>query len=213
MREDAELRAAETSAIDDAGVDELIDDDDVVLVEQGRDGAEGGGVAAGETQRSFGGFECGERFFEFAMRRERAADESGRAGARTEIARGVRGGFRKRGFVGEAEVIVRREVEHRPAIDGDAHALRRTNVAELAVESRAAQLVQLLKQLFLEGVHQSEDMISRNRLTGQGQNANGRLAPAVPSNCFATSPAFSRSVKVEPMSKMTFCGEASARRK
>ena len=52
------------------------------------------------------------------------ADEPGRAGACAEIARGFRGGFLEGGFVGEAEVIVRGEVEHRPAIDGDAGALR-----------------------------------------------------------------------------------------
>ena len=53
---DAEFRAAQTRGIHDAGVNQFINNDDVVLAEQRGDGAERGGVAGGKCQR-------GLRFF------------------------------------------------------------------------------------------------------------------------------------------------------
>ncbi len=57
----------------------------------------GGGVAGGKSERGFGAFESGERFFQFMMRRERTADQPGGARSRAELFDGFDGGFLERG--------------------------------------------------------------------------------------------------------------------
>ena len=91
--EDAEFRAGKSGGVHDAGVNQLVEDDDVVLAEQRGDGAEGGGVAGGKSQRGFGVLEGGECFFQFVKRRERAANQPRRARAGAEFFHGLDGGF------------------------------------------------------------------------------------------------------------------------
>ncbi len=62
MVKHAQFRAAETGGVHDAGVDQFVQDDEVVLAKQGADGAEGRGVASGETERGFGAFESRPAF-------------------------------------------------------------------------------------------------------------------------------------------------------
>jgi hypothetical protein len=45
VSEDAEFGTAETGGIDDTGMDEFIEDDNIVLADQSADGSEGGDVA------------------------------------------------------------------------------------------------------------------------------------------------------------------------
>ena len=85
--EDAQFGAGKPRGIHDAGVNQFINDDDVILAEQGADGADGRGIAGGKYQRGFGAFECGQRFFQFMKRRQRAANQPGRAGAGAKLFR------------------------------------------------------------------------------------------------------------------------------
>ncbi len=64
-----------TAGIDKAGVAEFVQNHGVSRAEECRDCTQRRRIAAGESQRGFGSFERGDRFFEFAMRSERAADE------------------------------------------------------------------------------------------------------------------------------------------
>ena len=68
--EDAEFCAGKAGGVHDAGVNQLVENDDVVLANERGDGAERGGVAGGECERSLCSFEVGERFFKFMKRRE-----------------------------------------------------------------------------------------------------------------------------------------------
>ena len=78
VAEDAQLGAAEPGGIHDAGMHQFIQDDDVILVQQCADRADGRGVAGGKAERGLGAFEGGERFFQFAG----GAPANRRSGAR-----------------------------------------------------------------------------------------------------------------------------------
>ena len=120
MGEDAELGAGEAGGIHDAGMDQLVQDDDVVLAQQGADGAEGSGVAGGEAEGGLGALEGGERFVQFVMGRQRTADEARSARAGTVAFHGFDGRLFQGRVVGQAKVIVRGEIEQGPAPDLDA---------------------------------------------------------------------------------------------
>ena len=113
--EHAELCAGEAGGIHDAGMDQLIEDDDVVRADQRADGAESCGVAGGEAERGGGAFERGERFFEFVVGRQRAADQARGASAGAKAFDGLDGSFLEGGLIGQTQVIVGREVEQGPA--------------------------------------------------------------------------------------------------
>jgi hypothetical protein len=61
--------AAQAGGVHNAGVDELIQDDEVVLAEQGADGADGRRVAGGEAEGRFGALERRERLIQFVVGR------------------------------------------------------------------------------------------------------------------------------------------------
>ena len=67
MGEDPKFRAAKPGGIHDAGMDQLIQDDDIVRAEQRADGAGGSRVAGGEAERGGGPFEAGDGFVEFVV--------------------------------------------------------------------------------------------------------------------------------------------------
>ena len=90
MVEDAEFRPGETSGIDDAGMDELIQDDNVAFARKGADGSQGGGVTGGEAQRGLGAFEGRQRLLQLVVGRQRTADEPRGARARPVLSRAWR---------------------------------------------------------------------------------------------------------------------------
>src|SRR4051812_33787093 len=58
-------------------------------------------------------------------------------------------------MVRQAEVIVRRKIEQRPALDMDMGTLRRINLTQLAIESFRANRVELLAEFLVEIAHDS----------------------------------------------------------
>ena len=92
-------------------MNKFVENDDVILGHQRGDGAERRRVAGRKGQRGFGAFEGGEGFLEFMKRRERTADEPGRARARAKLFDGFDRGFLQSGMIGETEIIVRGEIE------------------------------------------------------------------------------------------------------
>ena len=107
MGKDAQLCAAQARGVHDAGVNELVEDDDVIFAQQGADGSDGGGIAGGETQRGFGAFEIGEGFFKFVVRGERTANQPGRAGTSAEFFNSLDRRLFQNRIVGETKIIVR----------------------------------------------------------------------------------------------------------
>ena len=86
VSEDAQLGPRKPRGIDDAGVDQLIDRDDIIAVEERADDAGGGGITGGKGQRGLGAFEGGQSFLQDMMRSQRTAQQAGRPGARAELA-------------------------------------------------------------------------------------------------------------------------------
>ena len=81
----------------------------------------------------------------------RAADEAD-AGAAVApfVNRGLGGGGDRR-MLGETEIIIGAEVQHRPAvINADSHALRRHNDAFVLVSARSADGAEFLCEVFLK---------------------------------------------------------------
>ena len=77
MSENAEFRSTEAGGVDNTGVGEFVQDQDVVLAGEGANGAQGGSVAGGEGERGGSALEGGEKLLEFVVGRERTADEAG----------------------------------------------------------------------------------------------------------------------------------------
>lgn len=109
--EDALLHAlfddgGESDGVDDAGVVELVGDDDVARFAAG--GEEGlGRVPAGdEGVRGLGAHVLGDGLLEGEVRGECAADEADGRGARAVLAEGLDAGLDDIGVVGEPEVVV-----------------------------------------------------------------------------------------------------------
>ena len=72
MGEHTEFRAGMAGSIHDGGVDEFIENDDIVIARHGANRAEGGGIASGEGQRGFSAFECCEGLIKLMINRKRA---------------------------------------------------------------------------------------------------------------------------------------------
>ncbi len=121
---DAEDGTAEAGAIHEGGVAKLVEDHDVSFTHQGRDGAQGGGVAGGETQGGFGALEGGEGVLEFFVQSVITADEAG-GSARRFLIQSDGGGFPQARVGGEAEIVVRGKAEESAAVAKYFRALRR----------------------------------------------------------------------------------------
>jgi len=72
---DEGLRLGEAAAVDDAGVVELVREDDLVALCQGGNDTAVGEVAGAEHQRRLRSGELGQAALELAVRRHRARDQ------------------------------------------------------------------------------------------------------------------------------------------
>ena len=119
------LGLAQTHAVDDRGVVEGVGDDRVVLVqqwfEQAAVGIEAGGVEDGVVLAEEGR----DRLLQFLVQILRAADEAHRGHAETVAVQRGLGGSDDVRVVGQTQVIIGAEVQHRAAIgQGDLGRLR-----------------------------------------------------------------------------------------
>jgi hypothetical protein len=78
---DAHRRAAQSCAVDQRGVAEFVEDDDVVRSAQRAERAESGRVAARKCQRRLGSLKARNRILELRMWRKTSGDEARRAAA------------------------------------------------------------------------------------------------------------------------------------
>ena len=111
VAEDLDLRAGEAGAIDDAGVIELVGEDEVFFAENARDGSGVGGEAGLEDDAGFDAFECGDLFFELHVDAHRAGDGADGSGAYAVFLRGGDGRLAKLGVIAEAEVVIGGKVD------------------------------------------------------------------------------------------------------
>ena len=104
-------RLGKPHAVDDRGVVEAVGDDRVGLVEQRLEHAAVGVEAGGEDDRIILAEVPGDRQFELAMQRLRAADEAHRGHAEAELVHRALGGGDHLRMAGETEIVVGAEVE------------------------------------------------------------------------------------------------------
>ncbi len=110
MAEDFDLCFGETGAVDDAGVVELVGEDEVFFAEDAGDGAGVCGEAGLEDDASFDTFKGGDLFFELHVDAHGAGDSADGSGAYAESFCRGDGGFFEFGVVAETEVVVGCEV-------------------------------------------------------------------------------------------------------
>ncbi len=143
VAEDFDPGAGEARAVDDAGVVELVGEDEVFFAEDGGDGAGVGGEAGLEDDAGFDAFEAGDFFFELHVDAHGAGDGADGAGANAVLLRGGDGGFAEFGVVAEAEVVVGGEVDDLAAVVVADGALFVVEDAEFEVGAALAEFVQL----------------------------------------------------------------------
>src|SRR5262249_37215025 len=131
---DVHRRATETAAVDQRRVIQFVREDDVVAADERGDDADVRRIAARERQRGLRGEEFGERAVELLMLGAVAGDES-------RCRRAGPGARRRDGRVahqsrigGQAEVVVRREVDERAALRLEHGASARGYRAKMALE-------------------------------------------------------------------------------
>ena len=92
VREDADLGAAGRGSVDDAGVVELVEQDDIVGAGQRADGGEVGHVAGRQDEGGLGAFEGGQGSLQFGVEARVAADQSAAAATPAEAAGSISSG-------------------------------------------------------------------------------------------------------------------------
>src|SRR5262249_29137163 len=105
-----------------------------------------------KAERGPGALECGEHFFEFMMRSERAAHEPRRARTGAELFNGPRGSHLERRMIGQTEIVVGGKIEQRRPVDLDAGALSGVHAAQFAKQPLFAQSRKALTQFTVESV-------------------------------------------------------------
>ena len=147
MREHLDRRAAQARAVDDARVVQLVRDDDVVAAENRRDGAGVGGEAALKDDRRFGALEFGELALELHVDLHRAGDRSDRARADAERRDRLERALPQLRVRRQTEVVVRRQVDDRAAVDRGARLLLVVEHAQPAIEALVAQRLELGREI------------------------------------------------------------------
>ena len=121
---------------------QLIQHDDIVAVHQRADGAGGRRVTGRERQGGGGAFEIRQDFVQLVMGAEGSADQARGPRPGPEFPDGLDGRLFKRGFIGQAQIIVGRKVKKRPAVDGQARRLRRIHAPQFAKQILLAKIGQ-----------------------------------------------------------------------
>ena len=121
---DDDLGAAQAAAVDDAGVIQTIGEDDVFFADQRRDGGLIGAEPRLDVQRILDAFELRHAPLELHVQIERARDRSDGRRADAVFANSLLRRFLQARMIGNAQIVVRAEVQHALAIDDDPRALR-----------------------------------------------------------------------------------------
>ena len=112
-----DLSAGQPATIDDAGVVELVRDDQVPLAQNGRHRAGVGGEARLEDDAGLSLLEPGYLLFQLHVNPHGPGDGPHRARPHAELPKGPLRGFNQAGMGVQSEVVVGGEVHHRPPIE------------------------------------------------------------------------------------------------
>ncbi len=147
MPVDEGLGAGEAAAVDDAGVVELVGEDDLTAARQRGDRAGVGQVAGAEEQRGLRALELGQPSLQLRVDRHRAGDQARRARAGSQRQGGIGGRAPQPRVVGQSEVVVGAEQQHRPAVEHDLGALRPVDHTEAPAQPARLELVEALLEV------------------------------------------------------------------
>ena len=137
----------EPAAIDDRGVVQLIGNDQVVLAQDRGDGSRVGRKAGLKHYAGFRVFETRDLLFELHVDLHRAGNGAHRSGSHAPAARGFERGTTQSTVCGEAEVIVRAEVDDLLAVETGHRLLFAFEHAQAEVKPFGFQLFELLMQI------------------------------------------------------------------
>ena len=143
VAEDFYFCAREAGAVDDAGVVELVGDDEVFFAEDAGDGAGVSGESGLKDDAGFDSFEGGDLFFELHVDAHGAGDSADGAGAYAEFSGGGDGSFFEFGVVAETEVVVGGQINDSLAVVGADGGLLVVEFAQAEVSSALAKIVEL----------------------------------------------------------------------
>ena len=145
--EHLDRRAAETAAVDDARVIQLVRDDDVLFAENRRDGARVRRESALEHDDLLDLLELGELLLQLHVDVHGAGDRPHRAGADAVVLdRLQRRGAQFR-MSRQAQIVVRRKVHDRPVVDSCVCFLFILENAQIPVELLFLQRVEFLSEV------------------------------------------------------------------
>ncbi len=142
VAKDLDGGAGEARAVDDAGVVELVGEDEVLFAEDGADGAGVGGKSALEDDAGLDILEAGDLFFQIHVDAHGSGDGADRSGAHAEGARGGQGSLDQPGVVCEAQVVVAGQVDDLAAVVVAHRGLLVVEDAELEVGAFGAKFVE-----------------------------------------------------------------------
>ena len=183
VREHLDRGAAQAGAVDDAGVIQLVGNHDVVLGQDGGDGAGVRGEAALEHDDGFGLLERGQPAFELHVDVHGAGDRAHRAGPDAEPPDRVEGPFAQPRVRRQPEVVVRGEIDDLTMIERRLVALLAFEDTELAVQALLLERVELAPEIVqrIAARHSRQSPVS-NKQSSVRQSAAvavwARLQPA-----------------------------------
>ena len=142
VAEDLDCGPRQARAVDDAGVVQLVGEDEVLFAEDGADRAGVGREAALEDHAGLDILEARNLFLELHVDAHGSGDGAHRARAHAEGARGGDGRLNQLGVVGQAEIVVAGQVDDlAPVVVADRGLLVVEN-AQLEVRALGAKFVE-----------------------------------------------------------------------
>ena len=116
VAEDLDFGPREPRAVDDGGVVQLVGEDEVVLAQDGADGARIGRESALEDHAGFHVLEARNLLLQLHVDLHGAGDGSHRARAHAQLPRGLERRLNQLGVVGQPQVVVAGQVDHLLAV-------------------------------------------------------------------------------------------------
>ena len=148
---DDDLRAREPAAVHDRSMVELVGEDHALRAGQGADHAEVREVAGAEQHARLRALELCQTLLQAPVDRHRPRHQPRGARAHAPSPGRVGGGLADTGVVGQAEIVVRAQQQHRPAVEQHGRSLGARDHAQPAREAETLQFGKPLGDLAHRG--------------------------------------------------------------
>ena len=168
VRKDLDRRAAQAAAVDDAGVIELVGDDDVILGQDCRHRAGVRREAALKDDDGLDLLEFRQLPFELHVHRHRAGDGAHRAGADAELLDRFERLLPQPRVRREPEIVVRREIDDRAMVERGVGLLLVVEHAQVPIEVLLLERVELVAQKGKRVLTHRGSISFGSRLAGRG---------------------------------------------